>query len=132
MSLVPEPTDLLLDQHRLIIQRVNGLYGIFFIERPDPSFAADLQMLVETLVRHFADERNLMRSLGYAEEDAHATEHDAILSDAAAARAAFDGEDRTERRGALARFLDRIMAHHAEEDGRFDRFVQARTGARLF
>lgn len=98
-------------QHRELFNVANELLAALFSNRSTDEISAILSHLFTDIARHFQDEENILRQLGFADLERHAAEHRRLLNHAHEIQRAFEAQPL--QVGALLQFLTReVVAHH--------------------
>jgi diguanylate cyclase (GGDEF)-like protein/hemerythrin-like metal-binding protein len=113
-------------QHRALFEDANALLDAVLADRPADEVEALIERLIEDVSRHFRDEELVLGQVGFAQREAHAAEHAALLNRARDMAAAFRA--RALSSGELFHFLayDLVARHLLGSDRAFFSSIAAR------
>jgi len=113
--------------HQALFGLANGVLALAIRSYDEASLAAGLKPALEELlartVEHFSHEEAILRAHNYAQAEAHARSHEALLASARALIDRLDGEggdeDRQVSRAAAFMVVDMVALHMLKEDRKF-------------
>lgn len=120
-------SDLIDNQHRSLIERVNCLVAAIEEGREEEEIARLFDFLKEYTQDHFTAEERLMRDSGYPESEGHAAEHRAFCEKIAdlEGRMAAEGMTRVLKRDFDEAVIDWLFDHICRTDRALGKYLGA-------